>query len=69
MVPLNTAREWGAYLPNARVEIFKGPGHLVWLDAPQKLNRKLRRFLNDRWPRGAKKNQSIASRFTSALQR
>ena len=55
MVPLNTTREWGAYLPNSRVEIFKGAGHLVWLDAPQKLNKSLRRFLKDRWPRGAKK--------------
>ena len=55
MVPLNTTREWGAYLPNSRVDIIKDSGHLVWLDAPNRLHKNLRRFLKGQWPRGAKK--------------
>lgn len=53
MVPLNTTREWGAYLPNSRVEIIEDAGHLVWLDAPARLEQSLRRFLKDEWPKNA----------------
>lgn len=55
MVPLNTTREWGGYLPNSRVEIMKDAGHLVWLDNPRKVERSLRKFLKGKWPRGARR--------------
>lgn len=50
MVPLNTTREWGAYLPNSKVEILKHSGHLVWLDNPTALFDSVETFMTGEWP-------------------
>jgi pimeloyl-ACP methyl ester carboxylesterase len=41
------ARELAAKMPKGSVEVFEGVGHLIHLEAPQRFNDAVLRFLND----------------------
>jgi pimeloyl-ACP methyl ester carboxylesterase len=41
------ARAHAAKMPNARVEVFEGIGHLPHLEAPERFNEVLLRFLSE----------------------
>jgi proline iminopeptidase len=53
-VPLDATRAWAAALPNGRMLLVPGAGHMTWLegDVPALL-RKLNQFLAGTWPEGA----------------
>jgi proline iminopeptidase len=48
--PAWSAQHLAALLPNAREEILPGVGHLIWLDAPDRIGSLLRQFLGDLGP-------------------
>ena len=51
--PPESAREWAAALPNARVLLLDGVGHFPYLEAPRRFNEAVSAFMAGGWPDGA----------------
>jgi proline iminopeptidase len=58
-VPLESAREWTAALPNGRFLGFERAGHFPYLDSPGPFFEAAEAFLSGSWPAGA---QSVSVR-------
>jgi proline iminopeptidase len=54
-VPLESAREWTAALPNGRLLQMEGSGHFPYLDAPDQFFAAVEIFLRGGWPAGAER--------------
>jgi proline iminopeptidase len=52
-VPLESAREWAAALPQARLLPIEGSGHFPYLEAPAPFFAAADAFLRGKWPAGA----------------
>ncbi len=52
-VPLESAREWVAALPNARLLSLVGSGHFPYFEVPDRFFAAADAFLQGRWPTGA----------------
>jgi proline iminopeptidase len=52
-LPVNSAREWAAVLPNARFLPMDGIGHFPYVEAPERFFADVDAFLHGRWPQGA----------------
>jgi proline iminopeptidase len=52
-VPLESAREWTAALPNGRFLPLDGAGHFPYLELPDRFFTAVTTFLNGGWPAGA----------------
>jgi pimeloyl-ACP methyl ester carboxylesterase len=53
--PVERARAWARVLPNARLLLLAGAGHLPWLDAPAAFFAAADQFLGGAWPAGAER--------------
>jgi len=49
-VPLESAREWAAALPNGRFLLLEGSGHFPYLEVPERFFAAVETFLQGRWP-------------------
>jgi proline iminopeptidase len=54
-VPLESAREWAAALPNGRLLQMQGSGHFPYLDRPDQFFAAVEIFLRGGWPAGAER--------------
>ena len=52
-LPIESAREWAAAMPNARLLELKGIGHFPYVESPEKFFGAVERFLRGEWPEGA----------------
>ena len=52
-LPIESAREWAAAMPNARLLELKGIGHFPYVESPEKFFGAVDRFLRGEWPEGA----------------
>ena len=52
-IPPESAREWAAALPNARLLILDGSGHFPYLELPGRFFEAADAFLRGEWPAGA----------------
>jgi len=52
-VPLESAREWAAALPNGRLLQLEGSGHFPYLEVPERFFAAAATFLQGHWPAGA----------------
>ena len=52
-IPVATAREWAATMPNARIFVMRGYGHFPYMEAPDPFFAAVDRFLNGEWPDGS----------------
>ena len=52
-IPIAAALEWAAALPNARLKVFPGAGHYLYLEAPEAFFSTADRFLRGEWPEEA----------------
>ncbi len=52
-IPVATAREWAASIPEARLFVMRGHGHFPYLEAPGPFFAAVDRFLKGGWPEGA----------------
>jgi pimeloyl-ACP methyl ester carboxylesterase len=52
-LPIASAREWAAAMPNARLLALKGIGHFPYVEAPELFFAAVDRFLKGDWPEGA----------------
>jgi proline iminopeptidase len=53
VMSVNSAREWAAALPNARLVLLEGIGHFPYLEARERFNALVDTFQQGRWPEGA----------------
>jgi pimeloyl-ACP methyl ester carboxylesterase len=53
VISVDTAREWAASLPNARLMLLEGIGHFPYLEARERFNAFVDEFQQGRWPDGA----------------
>jgi proline iminopeptidase len=53
LIPLESAREWAATLPNARLFTIPEVGHYPHLEAPEIFFPAVDQFLSGEWPEGA----------------
>lgn len=49
-LPIASAREWAAAMPNARLLALKGIGHFPYIEAPEVFFAAVDRFLQGAWP-------------------
>jgi proline iminopeptidase len=52
-LPLESAREWTAALPNGRLLLLEGSGHFPYLEVPDRFFAAAHAFLQGGWPSGA----------------
>ncbi len=52
-IPLESAGEWAAALPNGRLLVLDGSGHFPYLEVPERFFGAAEAFLKGRWPAGA----------------
>jgi proline iminopeptidase len=52
-IPLESAREWTAALPGARLLLLEGSGHFPYVEQPERFFTVVEEFLAGRWPAGA----------------
>jgi len=52
-LPIESARQWAAAMPNARLLELKGIGHFPYVEAPEVFFAAVDRFLRGDWPEGA----------------
>jgi len=52
-LPIESAREWAAAMPNARLLALKGVGHFPYVETPEVFFAAVNRFLKGDWPEGA----------------
>lgn len=57
--PYGGGREWASILPDARLVTVEDAAHAPWIEAPEKVFRAVRTFLNGRWPEGAENVESL----------
>ena len=53
VISVDSAREWAAALPNARLMLLEGIGHFPYLEARERFNALVDAFQQGRWPEGA----------------
>lgn len=63
-VPLDSACEWTAALPNARLLVLEMSGHFSYLDAPGPFFAAARTFLRGEWPADAEMASAAVARCT-----
>ena len=51
-LPIESAREWAAAMPTARLLALKGVGHFPYVEAPEEFFAAVDTFLAGGWPRG-----------------
>jgi proline iminopeptidase len=61
-IPLESAREWAAALPNGRLLQLQGSGHFPYLDVPDRFFAAAEAFLQGGWPPGAEVVSSAGRR-------
>ena len=61
-VPLESAREWTAALPNGRLLPIEGSGHFPYLEAPRPFFIAADAFLQGRWPVAARAVSTLGPR-------
>jgi proline iminopeptidase len=52
-LPIESAREWAASMPNARLLELKGIGHFPYVESPAAFFAAVDRFLSGDWPEAA----------------
>ncbi len=52
-LPVASARQWAAALPNGRLLLLQGVGHFPYLEVPETFFTVVDEFLEGRWPAGA----------------
>ena len=52
-LPIESAREWAAAMPNARLLALKGVGHFPYVETPEVFFAAVNRFLKGDWPERA----------------
>lgn len=52
-LPVPSARQWAAALPNGRLLLLQGVGHFPYVEAPDRFFAAVEEFLLGRWPMGA----------------
>jgi proline iminopeptidase len=52
-IPVATAREWAATMPDARIFVMRGYGHFPYMEAPGPFFAAVDRFLDGGWPDGS----------------
>ena len=52
-IPMESARDWTAALPNGRLLVLDGSGHFPYLEVPERFFAVADEFLQGRWPVGA----------------
>jgi proline iminopeptidase len=55
VISVDTAREWVAALPNARLLLLEDVGHFPYLETPEQFFPAVSRFLDGQWPKGARR--------------
>lgn len=58
-LPVESAREWAAAIPDARLLLLEGVGHFPYLEVPERFFTAVDEFLQGRWPDGT---QTVAVR-------
>lgn len=53
-IPVASAAEWAAALPNARLLLMPGVGHFPYLEAPEAFFAAVEHFVRGEWPREAR---------------
>jgi hypothetical protein len=53
VISVDSAREWAAALPNARLLLLEGIGHFPYLEVRERFNAVVDAFQQGRWPEGA----------------
>ena len=53
-VPLDATRAWAGALPDSRLLLVPGAGHMNWIDQPELVIAAIDEFLRGHWPRNAK---------------
>lgn len=53
MISVDSAREWAAALPDARLLLLQGVGHFPYLEAPEAFFAAVDAFVGGAWPRDA----------------
>ena len=53
VIPVDSAREWAAALPDARLWVMDGVGHFPYLEAPAPFFDAVQAFLDGAWPAAA----------------
>ena len=53
IAPPEGARVWAERMPNARLMMFPGAGHALYVEQPEPVLAAMRRFLDGEWPTGA----------------
>lgn len=53
-LPLESAREWGRALPNARILELEGIGHFPYLETPEVFVATVNQFVRGEWPEAAR---------------
>jgi len=56
-IPMDSAEEWAAYLPEARLLAIHRAGHFPWLEQPEIFYPAVDTFLNGEWPAKAAQYQ------------
>ena len=54
-LPVASAREWAAALPDARLLLFQGVGHFPYLEKPDAFFTAVDSYLRGSWPQGAER--------------
>ena len=54
-LPVASAREWAAALPDARLLLFQGVGHFPYLEKPDAFFTAVDTYLRGSWPQGAER--------------
>jgi proline iminopeptidase len=52
-LPVPSARQWAAALPNGRLLLLEGVGHFPYVEVPERFFAAVEEFLLGRWPMGA----------------
>lgn len=52
-LPVPSARQWAAALPNGRLLLLQGVGHFPYVEVPERFFAAVEEFLLGRWPTGA----------------
>ena len=57
-LPVASARQWAAALPNGRLLLLEGVGHFPYLEVPERFFAAVEEFLRGQWPAGS---QAVAA--------
>ena len=59
-IPVESSRAWAAALPNARLLLVNGSGHVPHVEQPETYFRAVKTLLSRRWPTAARKVEPAA---------